>query len=517
MDILVGPVSDTNVYDFLFILMDSVIVYVLIPIDIILCNFYTHKLKFRRMRKTIFFIILYSQMARAVVLLSSQDLNQRITKRITQGLPLGTLGLSFILFARFLAAWRVDRAQLHHMHKKELKMKYQAALLIMKITHYLMHIFLLIRERYVIHELYNLRSWQEIIKSIIVMAVCILTGILYIMYNGFERVKRRLSGMNLREWRLEWRGRFLSLRVDHQHIRQEIQENKKKYVLFNDYVIDISSMNMDHCYPQIIEAHIGIDIFPYIEAEKDSLIGEKYHSQLAMDIIKQNAVGRLKDPIDIKYPLYSHEHYDKQEVIKLVDKELIGEDVYQLTFTSDSFYYFMARNNRGRIGKVVNFTYKDDQNVRMRGFTICNRLINFRLAVKNTNPKLEIFKRFKYRTRNNNTDSFKERATNERGFFLQEDIDESSNLEDPEMKMMVRKKKSKEVLLKNKNRGGSLGHEQIEELYGEKYRWHQGEFYTIITKSEIDGLTKSLSYCIFGTEFFAEGPFGLGSSFLSEE
>ena len=125
------------------------------------------------------------------------------------------------------------------------------------------------------------------------------------------------------------------------------------------------------------------------------MIGQHYHSQYCIRILKQASLGRLCPPYEVKFPKYFFEDFDKSEVMTVIDKQMIGNNLYLVTFQSDNFYYFMS-HSRQLQGCSLSIYTPELSGQRVDYMPICNRLINFRLTNKVHNRQLLQFRYFQY-------------------------------------------------------------------------------------------------------------------------
>ena len=144
----------------------------------------------------------------------------------------------------------------------------------------------------------------------------------------------------------------------------------------------------------------------------------------------------------------------------------------------------------------------------MASFSMCNRLVLFRLTVKVDNPKLHQFKYFKYGSRNKNIESLPKYKHGNQHQIIMENCKTSDNF--PLIEANSRKTSCQRVLKTKFNSEFILSHNHTQELEGIEYPWHHGELYTIIRRTCDNDLVDYLSYCMMGSEFHSEGPYNLG-------
>ena len=230
----------------------------------------------------------------------------------------------------------------------------------------------------------SLEIWRNILSVIILV---MFVG-LYSYQRGWSRLLSNFVD-NYTYWRHGW-GESISLpRMDPNLVRKEIEQNNKSLVLYNDIVINMADMTIFHPHQTYLQRFVSTNIAAVFEGEISTLIGQQRHSGEALKLLKQLARCRLSPPVQIKYPRKGVDAFMRQELVKVSDSSLIGEQgFYHVVLRSSEFFYFMIQSP-DYLGATI--TLRHPHLPGCLQVPIANRLLRFRFTVPNTDPKLNCF------------------------------------------------------------------------------------------------------------------------------
>ena len=416
--------------------------------------------------------------------------------------------LCVIYYILIFTGRQINKASIELMDYPPLRRRGTQFELVHRIIGFFYFIFLVLREKI---RTEGVSKNLDQIRLALIVVFCPISIILIIVHYGPRRMISMMTGQLHLNWRTESMTKVNKIQVLPSRIRKDIIVNKRKYILYNNIVINIENFKFEHKHKPVLDRYLGQNIFLLFEGKKDAIIGQHLHSAHALGLMKDAAIGKLSHPVENKFPKRSFSDFENYETLTLEDRQMIGDGVYLLSFSSNNFFYFMSTNQE-LLCTSFSVYHGMNSSHTLESFPNCNRLVNFRLSKKQNNPKLAQFRYFRYSSRNDQTTAFAEYTNTT---TVMKEVSEKTSSADvvPETGSNSTKSKCLELYRTKTSKDFEMHYTKTQELSGTRFSWHYGEIYTIVKRKENECLHNYLTYIDNGSTYTAEGPFNIGMRF----
>lgn len=483
---------------------DIFLIYGLTPVNLLIMTGYSHFLAAKRAHRWLNYSQLTIHTFRLLVVGLSHQLDSGWINNYSLSFWLDCAVLCWIYFLQILTGNQIKKSTIHIMDHPVSRERVKFCVLLHKLASWFYFFYLILREKIRNVELFpNFDAFRLAVFGVFGAIAMIFT----LRHYGGRRLLSMATGQLHIDWRKECFTQSHKIQLQPSKIRKEILTGKKKYTLYNNIVINLESFKFEHKHKPVLERYHGQNVYLNFEGKYNSIIGTHLHSAHALTLLKSAAIGKLTHPVENKFPKRTFTDFERYETMTLVDRQMIGDDIYLLTFSSNNFYYFMS-TNPDLLCTTFSLYYGMNHTHTLESFPICNRLVSFRLSTKQNNPKLAQFGSFRYCSRNKQTSAFMQYSNT--SSVIKESSDKTASADMGVDTNSSVKAKCLELYRTKTSKDFEMNYTKTQELSGSRFPWHHGEVYTIIKRREGECMQNYLTYIDNCSTYTAEGIFNIG-------